>query len=93
MIQRPRQIASKSEYKVLYGLVFISGEEIIKIKKSVKRSLYSWVLQHPQVFQYPIANDWFNVYIYCHTEKQISPNLLLRVSFIELHKSMVGSLE
>ena len=41
--------------------------------------------------QPPIANDWIKVDIDGHTEKQLSPKLLLQVSARELHNIMVIS--
>ena len=58
---------------------------------AVKKSLYNWILQHPQAVQYPIANDCLKVYIDGQYEPQLVPNLLLQVSVRELHNSMVSN--
>ena len=62
-----------------------------KIYAQVKKSLYNWILQHPQAVQYPIANDCLKFYIDGQYEPQLVPNLLLQVSVRELHNSMVST--
>ena len=45
-------------------------------------------MHHPQVVQSPIFNDCLKVNIGGHTEPQLVPKLLLRVSVRELHNSL-----
>ena len=59
-----------------------------KINEQVNKYIYNWILQHPQVVQYPIANDCLKVYIDGHSEPQVLTELLLQVSVQELHNSM-----
>ena len=51
-----------------------------KINEQVKKSLYNWILQHPQVVQSPISNYSFKVSIDGHSEPQLVPKLLVQVS-------------
>ena len=60
-----------------------------KINEQVKKYLYNWILQHPQVVQSPIANDCLKVPIDGPSELQLVPKLLLQVSVQELHNIMV----
>ena len=64
-----------------------------KINEIFKKSLYNWILQHPQVVQYPIANDYLKVSIDGNSEPQLVPKLLLQVSIWELHNNMVVTQE
>ena len=51
-----------------------------KINEQVQKSLYNWILQHPQVVQSPTANYFFKVSIDGHSEPQLVPKLLVQVS-------------
>ena len=46
-------------------------KETLKTNASVKKDLYDWVLNCPQVVQYPIANDCLKVSIYGNHEKSL----------------------
>ena len=61
-----------------------------KINEQVKKYLYNWILQHTQVVQSPIENDFVKVSIDGHCETKLAPKLLLQVSVRELHNSMVS---
>ena len=61
-----------------------------KINGQIKRSLYNWIMYHPQVLQSPIVNDFLKVKIDVHTEPLLLPKLLLHVSVRELHKNLVS---
>ena len=61
-----------------------------KINEYVIISIYNCILQHPQVFQPPIANYGLKFFIDGQAEPQLVPKLLLQLSFRELHNSMVG---
>ena len=61
----------------------------IKINQQVKKSLYNWIIQHPQVMVSPIANDFFKLFIDGKVEPQLVPKLLLKFLAKELHNSMV----
>ena len=56
-----------------------------KINEKVKKALYNFIPQYPQVVQYPIANDCLKVHIDGQSETQVVPNLLLQVSVIVIH--------
>ena len=47
-------------------------------------------MHHPKVIQSPIVNDCMKVEIDGHTEPQLVPEMLLQVSFIELHNNLVS---
>ena len=64
-----------------------------KINEQVNKCLYNWILQHPQILQYPITNDFVKVSIDGHYEPQVLTDLLLQVSVWELHNSMVSPQE
>ena len=64
-----------------------------KINDQIKKSLYNWIMHHPQVVQSPIVNDCLKVIIDGHTEPQLVPKLLLHVSIRELHKNLVSDTE
>ena len=51
-----------------------------KIIEQINKSLYNWIMHHPQVVQSPIFNDCMKVKIYSYTELQLVPKLLLQVS-------------
>ena len=46
----------------------------------VKKYLYNWIVQHPQVVQSPISNDCIKVCIDGHSEPHLFPKLLLKFS-------------
>ena len=52
--------------------------------------MYAWITCHPQVVQSPIYNDYLKVMFDDHTEPQIVPKLLLRVSVRELYNSLLS---
>ena len=64
-----------------------------KIYEQIKKSLYNWIMHHPQVVQSPIINDFLKVNIDGNTEPQLVPNVLLNFSVRELHKSLVSDIE
>ena len=64
-----------------------------KINQQVKKALYNWILQYPQVVHSPIANVCLKVSIDGQVETQLVPKLLLNVSIRELHNSTVSPLE
>ena len=61
-----------------------------KINGQINKSLYNWIMNHPQVVQSPIANDCLELNIDGHTEPQLVPKLLLLVSVREIHKILVS---
>ena len=61
-----------------------------KINEQIKRNLYTWITCHPQVFQSPISNYCLKVVLDDQKEPQLVPKLLLQVSPIELHNSLVS---
>ena len=56
----------------------------------IKKSLYNWIMHHPQVVQSPIFNDCLKVNIDGHTRPQVVPKLLLLLSVREVHNSLVS---
>ena len=62
-----------------------------KIDEQIQKSLYNWIIHHPQVVQLPIVNGCLKVKIDGHTEPKLVPKLLLKVSFRELHNNLVRS--
>ena len=50
-----------------------------KINDQINKSLYKWIMHHPQVVQSPIVNDCLKVNIHVHAEPQLVPKLLLHV--------------
>ena len=52
--------------------------------------MYAYITRHHQVLQSPISNDCLKVMFDDQTEPQPVPTLLLRVSVIELHNSLVS---
>ena len=66
-------------------------ERIKKINAQVKKYLYKLIIQHPQVLQYPIANDCLEVFIDGPSEPHLVPKLLLQLYVRELHNSMVST--
>ena len=63
------------------------------INERVKEYIYSWIIQYPQVVEYPIANDHLKVSIDGHFELQVVPKLLIQVSVLELHDIMARTPE
>ena len=61
-----------------------------KINNQIKKSLYNWNMNHPQVVQSPIFNYCLKFNIGGHTGPQIDPKLLLQVSVWELHNILVS---
>ena len=61
----------------------------LKTNDQKRKSLYNWIMHHPQVVQSLIFNDCMKVKIDGHTELQLVPKLLLQVSVQELHNSLV----
>ena len=59
----------------------------------MKKSLCNWILQHPQVVQYPIENACLKVSIDGHSATQLVLKLLLQVSFQELYNITVSTSE
>ena len=53
-----------------------------KMDEKINKSLYNWIMHHPQVVQSQIVNDCLKVKIDGHTEMQLVPNFLLGVSII-----------
>ena len=62
-----------------------------KIYEQIKKSLYNWIMHHPQVVQSPIVNDFLKVNIDGHTEPQLVSKLLFQVSVRELHNNLVSA--
>ena len=60
-----------------------------KINAQVKKSLYNWILQHPQVVQSTTSNGCLKFSIDGPSETQLVKKMLLQVSARELHNSMV----
>ena len=44
-----------------------------KINDQINKSLYNWIMHHPQVVQSPAVNDCLKVKIDGHTEPQLVP--------------------
>ena len=61
-----------------------------KINEQIKRNLYTWITHHPQVVQSPISNDCLKVVLDDQTKPQLVPTVLLQVSVMELHNSLVS---
>ena len=62
-----------------------------KINNLINKSIYNWIINHPQVVKSPIVNDYLKVEIDGHTEPQLVPNVLFHVSIRELHKKLVSA--
>ena len=62
-----------------------------KINEHIKKSLYNWIMHHPQVVQSPMANYCLKVKIDGYTEPQLVPKLLLQVSAGELHNNLFSA--
>ena len=56
-----KQSAGKSVRETVLGVIFKSIKGI-KINYRVKKSMYGWVIQHLQVVQSQISNDFLKVY-------------------------------
>ena len=61
-----------------------------KINDQIKESIYNLIMNHPQVVQSPIFNDFMKVNIDGNTEPKIVPALLLQVYVQEIHNSLVS---
>ena len=61
-----------------------------KINAQVKKYLYNWILQHPQVLKSPISNDCLKVSNDGHSEPQLVPKLFLQVYVRELYNRTVS---
>ena len=61
-----------------------------KINDQIKCNLYTWITCHLQVFQSPISTDCLKVMLDDHTEPQLVPKLLFRVSVGKLHNILVS---
>ena len=62
-----------------------------KIDEQIKKSIYNCIMHHPQVVQSPIFNYCLKVKIDGHTELQLVPKLLFRVSVRELHNNLLSA--
>ena len=60
-----------------------------KIDEQINKSLYNWIMHHPQVVQSPIFNDCLKVKFYGYTEPQLIKKLLLQVFVRETHNNLV----
>ena len=49
-----------------------------KIYEQIKKSLYNWIIHHPQVVQSPICNYCLKVNIDGHTEPQLVPKIYFK---------------
>ena len=90
-----RFVAAKSKRKSMKvcNSLWTKKQKEKGIQKSLSRSnvnLYTWITRHPQVVQSPISNDCLKVVLYDQTEPTLVPKLLLQVSVIELHNSLVS---
>ena len=45
----------------------------LKIDEQINKSLYKWIMHHPQVLQSPIVNDRLKVKIEGHNGPQLVP--------------------
>ena len=78
-----RQVgAAKSERKsIKYGNtpweLKQSRKGSSKISEELKKSLYNWIIHHPQVVQSQIANYCLKVKTDAYTEPQLVPKFLL----------------
>ena len=62
-----------------------------KINQQVKKTIYNWILQHPQVVVYPIEYYCLKLSINGQVEPQLVPKLLFQLSVWEIHNSMVST--
>ena len=49
-----------------------------KIDEQIKKPLYNWIMNHPQVVQSPMVNDCIKVNIDGHTELKLVSNFYCR---------------
>ena len=56
----------------------------------LKKCLYNWIINHPQVVQSPVFKNVLIMNIDGHTRAQTVPKLLRRVSVRELHNIFVS---
>ena len=93
--EKCRIVATKSKYRAMK----VGTSQWTKKKKRkgnsiineyIKHNMYEWITRHPQVVQSPISNDCLKVMFDDQTEPQLAPKLLLWVSVIELHNSLVS---
>ena len=61
-----------------------------KISERLKKYMYNWILQHPQVLQSTVDNGCLKLYIYGHSEPHLVPRFLLKVSAQEIPNIMVS---
>ena len=61
-----------------------------KINEQIKRNLYAWITHHPRVVKSPISNYCLKIIYDDQKEPQLVPKLVLQVSVIELHNSLVS---
>ena len=66
------------------------AKRALKISEEIGKSIYKFIINHPQVVQSPIVNDCLEVKIDGYTEPQLVPKLLLRVSVKEIHNNRVS---
>ena len=83
------QSEKQPDLSICCGPVFQRGGDI-QNQPIGQKSLYNCILQHFQVVQSPIANDFLNLSIGDQMEPQLVPKLLLHVSTIELHNIMLS---
>ena len=62
-------------------------------KNTINKSLYNWIINHPQVVKSIISNDCLEVNIGGHTRPHIVTKLLPKVSIRELHISLFSDPE
>ena len=60
-----------------------------KICKEISKSLYNWIIHHPQVVQSPILNYCLKVKTDGYIEPQLVPKLVLKVYVREIHNNFV----
>ena len=60
----------------------------LKISEEIKKSLYKWIIHHPQVVKSPIADDCLEVKIEGYTEPQLDSKLLFQLSVREPHNNI-----
>ena len=64
-----------------------------RINDQIKKSLYNWIIRHPQVVQSPIFNDCLKLNIDGHTKTQLVPKILMRFSVREIYNSLDSDTE
>ena len=62
-----------------------------KINDQINKSLYNYIIHHPQVVQSPIVNNSLKVETDVYTEPQLVPKLLLHVSVREPDNNLFGA--